>query len=239
MITLVLLATMALHPTDPSMNWPEPPEEMVDFLGRRRLCLELSDYDDPNVYVERERTRLNCSSLPDEERSWRARYDSNAEVRRWLDQEPQQFRMPNIIVHFYHGPDEGDANHVEVSGVSFDVGSPFRVAVDKAAGGGRFTTFTVSFGDLPARTFTVENARLPELDLQSMKVFSSGPSPNERLLVSLRFGYLQGYCGVGDEDDRPRLNIHFNRSEMGGNYESRTNCRSSRVELQNPPGGRN
>jgi len=233
MITLALLAAVSLHPEDPTYNWPEPPEEMVDFLGRRRLCLELPEPADRLAGDEREWARLNCTSLPEEERTWRTRYQSNADVRRWLDQDPRRFHLPSIWVSGYDGPPDGDATRLEISGVSFEDGSPFRVAVDRGAGNGRFTTFAVSFADVPARTFAIENARFPGLDLQSMMVFYGRPSPNERLLVKLRFGYPRGYCAVGQEDDRPELSIGFSRTEIDGDYLDRTNCGSSYVDLEN------
>jgi hypothetical protein len=232
MIALALLAATALHP--PAFySWPQPPEQMIDFLGRRRLCRELPEPTDRRPGDEREWARLNCVSLPEEERSWRARYESNADVRLWLDQDPLDFRLPRIVVSSNDGPPRADVHHMDVTGVSYDDGSPFRVSADTGAGAGRYTTFTVSFADVPERVFTVDNARFPFVDLQSLEVAYGRLPPNDELIIDLRFGYPRGYCTDTDDDDRPSLTIYFNRAELHGYYQDMTNCRYKTETLAN------
>jgi hypothetical protein len=233
MITLASLAALALHPTNPIYNWPEPPREIVDFLGRRRLCRQISESADRGPGDEREWARLACSSLPAEEATWRARYNQTPDVRQWLDLDPLEFRLPSFLLFVTEGPTPGSVQHIEVSGVSYDDGSPFRVAADTRAGGGRYTSFTVSFADVPERVFRVENARFPGVDLQSLLVLYGFRASTQQLTIQLRFAYPRGYCSDQADDDRPRLIIHFNRTEYDGHYVDMTNCEMTMLPLEN------
>jgi hypothetical protein len=236
MITLALLAAMALHPLPPFYNWPEPPEQIIDFLGRRRLCRELPEPADRRAGDEREWRRLNCASLPDEERSWRARYETNAGVRLWLDQDPREFRLPRIVVSSNDGPPRGDVHRMEVTGVSYDDGSPFRLSIDTEAGDGRYTSFTASFAGLPDRVFMIDNARFPYVDLQSLEVAFGRSSPNERLILDLRYGYPRDYCSdAAFDDDRPGVIIYFSRAEPHAYHRDMTNCGYTSEDLPNAP----
>jgi hypothetical protein len=234
MIVMSLLAlAAALHPTNPSFDWPEPPEEMVDFLGRRQLCGYVQQGPEQSVGDRIAWARLNCASLPQEESEWRARYASNEDVRRWLDQDPNDFQMPTVYVSGYHGPPPADARHLLLSGQSYDTGSTFRLSVDHEAQRGRYTTFTASFAGLAPRTFAVDNERFPGVDLQSIAVSLGRSGPGEVLIVELRSGYERGYCSINEQDDRPRLTIYFRRSEIQAWYQDRTNCRTDSRDLPN------
>ena len=235
MVTFALLAAlMAGHPVDPSLDWPQPPEEMVDFLGRRRLCLDIPEPADRDPFDEEEWLRLSCSTLQREDGEWRSRYASDPDVRRWLDQDPRRFRLPQILISPYHGPPPADIRHVVLDGRARDTQAAFRLSIDAEASSNGHTTFTASFADLPPKTFRIENARFPALDLQSTTVTFGRTTPNERLIVMINFGHVRGYCGLDDdEDDRPRLNILFTRTEAAAAYQDRTNCRSSYRELSN------
>lgn len=237
MILAPLLALSAsLHPTNPALDWPEPPEAMVDFLGRRRLCASVREGPERTAGDRREWARLSCATLPQEEREWRARYASDADVRRWLDQDPREFRMPTIQVSGYDGPPPADARHLLLTGRSYDTGSTFRLSVDHEARRGRFTTFTATFADLPPRSFAVDNERFPGVDLQSIDVALGRSTPSEVLIVHIKFGNRRGYCSINERDDRPELSIYFDRSEIRAYAQDRTNCRTDYRDIEDALG---
>ena len=235
MIVVPLLAVAAaLHPTDPSLSWPEPPEPLIDFLGRRGLCLNIPEEAERTDNDREEWSRLSCATLHQEETNWRTRYASDRDVLRWLDQDPQDFRYPAVIAHSYHGPPVAEARQVAISGVASQSDTPFHLVANSAQGG-RHTMFTASFAGLPARTFTIDNAQLPWLDLQTITVAMGPDRPNEELLIGLRYGFQRGYCGDLDLDDRPRIEIRFTRADVSASYQDRTNCRTDYQDLADIP----
>jgi len=209
----------------------QPPEEMIDFLGRRRLCLELPPPTERNAADQAEGRRLACDALPSEERRWRDRYRGNAAASAWLDQDPRNFRIRNVIVvSSYDGPPRAYVHRMEWTGTESGGPVPFRLAIDSDAENGAATLFTASFGDVPARTFRIDNRNFSWLDLQSV----GAALGRDRLRVDIRFGHRRGYCADLDEDDRPHLVITFRRDRVSAAYQDRTNCGSNFVSLTGP-----
>lgn len=205
-----------------------PPEEMVDFLGRRRLCLDLPAPAERNAFHQSEWRRLACGSLQSEERTWRDHYRGNADVLAWLDRDPRDFEIPGIIrVRSWDGPPGAYVHRMEWTGTENDGPSPFHLSIDSDAEHGAATFITASYGDVPARTYRIDNARFPWLDLQSVRAAQG----SDDLHVDLRFGYRRGYCADLDSDDRPRLTIRFARDRISASYEDRTNCEVRNVDL--------
>jgi hypothetical protein len=227
---LALLALLAQPP--PAAAEPgQPPEEMIDFLGRRRLCLALPAPAMREAADQAEARRLACDALPSEERHWRDRYRGNAEASAWLDQDPRNFRLPNLTVSGWDGPPPAYVHRMEWTGSESRGPAPFHLVIDTDAEYGGATLFTASYGDVPARSFRIDNAHFPWLDLQSVTAALGSRGPRDYLRVDIRFGYRRGYCAQFDEDDRPHLTITFARDRVSASYEDRTNCGFRRVAL--------
>jgi len=224
----LLLAALLLAQPAPAPDAP-PPEAMVDFLGRRRLCLGLSAPEQRNAYEQSESRRLACPSLAAEERVWRERYRGNADALAWLDRDPRDFRMPVITVSSGDGPPGAYVHRMEWTGTENGGPAQFRLGIDSDAEQGAATLITASYGDVPARTLRIDNAHFPWLDLQSVRA-SLGP---DLLRVEIRFGYRRGYCDALDHDDRPTLIIHFSRDRASASFQDRTNCAIRNVDLPN------
>lgn len=220
---LAMLAQPAAAPEPPA-----PPEEMIDLLGRRRLCAALPAEAERSLAAQAEWRRLACGALPSEERELRERYRGNAAALAWLDRDPRDFRLPGpIVVHRPDGPPSAFVHRMEWSGTESGGPAAFRLSVDSDAENGGATLFTAAWGDVPARSFRIDNGRFPWLDLQTVRAQLG----DDRLSVELRFGYRRGYCADADEDDRPRLALIFYRDRVSASYEDRTNCGSRRVSL--------
>jgi hypothetical protein len=228
-MTLLLAALMLAQPVAAPDPEP-PPTEMIDFLGRRRLCLELPAPAERNAYDQSEGRRLACASIGSEERVWRDHYRGNAEVLAWLDRDPRGFQVPQIMVSF-DGPPPAYVHRIELSGTDSGGQAPFHLIIDSDAENGGATLFTASYGDAPAHTFRIDNARFPWLDLQSVVTGLRARPPSEYLLVELRFGYRRGYCAIGGGDDRPHLMIRFASDRVTASFEDRTNCAIRSVDL--------
>jgi hypothetical protein len=222
----LLLAALLLVQPAAAPDAP-PPEAMVDFLGRRRLCLELPALEQRNAYEQSESRRLACTSLAAEEREWRERYRGRADALAWLNRDPRDFRMPVITVRSGDGPPGAYVHRMEWTGTENGGPAQFHLGIDSDAEQGAATLITASYGDVPARTFRIDNARFPWLDLQSARA-SLEP---DLLRVEIRFGYRRGYCAALDEDDRPRLTIRFARDRVSASFEDRTNCAVRNVDV--------
>lgn len=225
-MTLLLAALLLAQPAAAPDPAP-PPEEMVDFLGRRRLCLDLPPPGERADSDQAEWRRLACASLASEERYWRDHYRRNAAALAWLDHDPRDFRVPGIMVSGWHGPPGAYVHRMEWTGTENGGPAPFHLSIDSDAENGSATLFTASYGDVPARTFRIDNSRFPWLDLQSV----SAALGSDLLHVDIRFGYRRGYCADQDEDDRPRVAIRFGRDRVIASFEDRTNCEVRNVDL--------
>jgi hypothetical protein len=227
----LLLAALLLAQTAAAPDPASPPTEMIDFLGRRRLCLELPPPAERNDYQQAEWRRLACASIAAEESGWRYHYRGNAAATAWLDRDPRDFRVPGIMVSGYDGPPAPYIHRIDLSGTDNGGQTPFHLSIDSDAENGGATLFTASFGDVPERSFRIDNTHFPWLDLQSVRTALRGRPPSGYLRVELRFGYRRGYCAVGDEDDRPRLTLGFAGDRVTASYEDRTNCALRHVDL--------
>lgn len=226
-----LLAALLLAQPVAAADLQRPPAEMIDFLGRRRLCLDLPAPAERNAFDQSESRRLACPSLPAEERRWRDHYRGNAAALAWIDRDPRDFRMPGIMVSGYDGPPAPYVHRIELSGTDNGGQTPFHLTIDSDSENGGATMFTASYGDVPARSFRIDNAHFPWLDLQSVRTAMTAQAPGGYFTVELRFGYRRGYCADRDEDDRPRLRLRFARERVSAAYEDRTNCAIRNVDL--------
>ena len=225
LLAALLLAQPAAAPD------PEPPAEMIDFLGRRRLCLALSGPAALTAFEQAERRRLACGMLASEERSWRDRFHGNAGALAWLDRDPTDFRVPGVLASGYDGPRYAYVHRIELQGTESGGPGSFHLIIDSDAENGGATLFTATIAGLPARTFRIDNARFPWLDLQTVRTAFGVQPPRDYLTVDLRFGYRRGYCVDADQDDRPHLRISFYRDRIAASYEDRTNCGFRQVSL--------
>jgi len=115
-MTLLLAALLLTQPAAAPDPAP-PPTEMIDFLGRRRLCLELPAPADRNAAYQAEARRLACTSLASEERMWRDHFRGNAAALAWLDRDPRDFHIPGIImVRGWDGPPGAYVHRMEWTG---------------------------------------------------------------------------------------------------------------------------
>lgn len=211
--------------------WDNPPTEMVDFLGRRRLCGELPEPEHRDAGYRQEAQRLRCASLPEEERGWRARYAGNAAVLRWLDLEPERFRLNNVVISAWDGPPAARPRRIEQSGVDARTGEPYRLVIVTDGNHGR-TRITASFAGIPQRSFTLDDHQIPLLDLQSLRVaLGTPPVRRPRLYLMLRYGEARGYCFLEDEDDRPELQIVFDGDGVRGYRTEGSNCETATTQL--------
>jgi hypothetical protein len=216
MILPLLLAAQAAAPApdDPRL-WDNPPTEMIDFLGRRRLCAELGQPDHRDASDQAAAERWRCAPLSTEERTWRARYADNAQVRAWLDLDPRRFSLNNVSIHAWHGPPRAETRRVEQNGVDARTGQSYHLVIDAGVDGGRRIRVTASFAELAPRSFTLDAAVVPFLDLQSLTVaLGALPVRRDRLYVMMRYGELRGYCSLDADDDRPEVSIVFERDTI-------------------------
>ena len=226
-MTLLLAVLLLAQPAAGAEPAP-PPTEMVDFLGRRRLCLELPAPAERSAAYQAEARRLACARIASAARRWRDHYRGNAAALAWLDRDPRDFRIPGIImVRSGDGPPGAYVHRMEWTGTENGGPAPFRLSIDSDAENGAATFITASFGGVPARTFRVDNARFPWLDLQSVNAALG----SDLLRVEIRFGYRRGYCADQDGDDRPRLTVRFARDRVTASFEDRTNCEVRNVDL--------
>lgn len=230
---LLLLAAQTTPPLSADQRmWDNPPIEMIDFLGRGRLCAQLAEPAHRDAGERTAADRWRCAALPGEEQGWRARYADNALVRAWLDLDPIRFRLNDIVVNAWHGPPSAETRRVEQTGVDARTGQGYRLIIDSEADGGRRIRVTASFAGLAPRSFTFDAATVPWLDLQSLQVaLGARPARGDMLYVTLRYGELLGYCQLDEDDDRPEVSIVFERERVHGERSERTNCQDSRVDL--------
>jgi hypothetical protein len=201
---------------------PDPPEEMIDFLGRRRLCSSLRG-DNRRGAAEWRRAR-SCDALADEEQRWRQMQADNPVAMAWLNDDPRQFELGVIVASSYHGPPGVRLSHVDQEGVDPVSGLPVELHVDAQAESGRYVRITAAWGDVSARTVQFPVSEFPYFDPGSIWMALGSTDPDGGLLVEARYALPRGYCGNIDEDDRPRLSIHFTRTAVTASRQTMRNC---------------
>jgi len=233
LLPLLLAAAQAAAPpgSDPR-QWNDPPTAMVDFLGRRQLCKDLGEPEHYAAYERAEAARLRCAGLPAEERAWRARYASDAAVRAWLDLDPSRFQLNQVIINSWHGPPAARPRRIEQHGVD-RAGQPYRLLIERNGAESGTTRITAALPGRAPRSFTLDNARVPLLDLQSLIVaFGPRGARGYQLYVKLRYGYSFGYCSLGEQDDRQEVSILFAGESIRASRSETINCVSNWAELQ-------
>lgn len=226
-LLLALLAQTAAPPIRPgeadTLADTGPPVEMIDFLGRRRLCAD-EDRD------AGERERLHCAALTGEERAWRTRFSGNARALRWLDQAPRDFRLERRFVVTFDGPLPARPRRTEQSGVNIE-GRRYRLTIDTEADGGRSTRIVAAYDGWPERSFTLSNRLFPLIDLQSLSVGTSEPPSARGLSVQLSYGDERSYCDTVT-DNRQKVIVSFQQNRVSALHVLRTNCAydSERIE---------
>ncbi len=207
-----------------SLDFGDPPTEIIDFLGRRSACAQ------SGVPAE-EQARLACSAIDGEEQGWRSRFDGDVRAMRWLDQAPLAFRMSPRFVSTFDGPSPTDARRIEQSGVD-EEGRPYWLVVDTGVDGGSATRITARYADWPERSFTLDNRAYPLIDLHSLAVGSSPFPEFPGMTVQFHYGHPRGYCGEIATDDRPRISVGFEPGRVRGTDMRRTNCQRGYVEIE-------
>lgn len=226
-------AASSVSPAQPEAE-TGPPEDMIDFLGRRKECVDLAP--EPGEVIPAPpsgswREWLRCETLSAEEQALRRRYASDSRAIAFLDQAPSDFRWETITVHTYDGPPPGRVEHAEQRG--FDAGGriPWRLVLNRQAAEGRATAVTVSWGSYPSRTIYLDNQMFPWLDLTSAWV-AVRERPNEALSIQMRYGFARGWCGDVDRDDRSRVSVYFRPDGIAVFRQDRTNCNGNYQELE-------
>lgn len=240
--SMLLLAAFAAVPAAAALDIkaaqpqlaPEPPEDMIDFLGRRRECSKLAPEPGevlPPPPVGSWEEWLRCEALPAEEEALRRRYKGHSFATGLLNQPPGDFHFDRIFIESYHGPLPADVQQVEQRGVDSSGRVPWRMVLDDKAAGGRATAITVSWGNHPSRTIYLDNRTFPWLDLKSAWV-ALGEAPDEHLMLVMRYGARRGWCGAREEDDRSRVSIHFTLQRIEVFRNDRTNCNIESDDLK-------
>jgi hypothetical protein len=214
---------------------PNPPEDMVDFLGRRRLCTNLGLGGRPgegtlSAFEEAEWLRLACDRLAEEERGWRARRSNDPVARAWLDDDPAKFALQDLVVQTYDGPPLVRPRRIEQSGTDRTGTIPYRAILEMSD---EATTITVGYGDLPPRTLALDAARFPSVDPSTLFI-AIDPRPAHRLSLSIRYGAPRGYCSINEQDDRPTVEMSLGRGAAEAHYHEPVNCvgESGKLELE-------
>ena len=234
-LPLLLAAQAAAPPADDPRLWDDPPTEMIDFLGRRRLCAELPEPEDRDAAYRQEAERLQCAALPAEEGSWRARYAGEPDVLRWIDRDPLGFHLNGILISAWDGPPGAYVRRVEQRGIDTQTGRPFHLVVDGQTDSSR-VRITASYLDRPERSFTLDARLLPWLDLQSLQVSLGTPPRGGQLYLRMHYGAQRGYCAVGETDDRPEVVVIFDRERILAQRSERTNCGTVWTDLADAAG---
>ena len=240
--SFVLLAALSTNPASATSGvgavQPDietgPPEDMIDFLGRRKECADLAPEAGealPAPPPGSWREWLRCETLSAEEQALRRRYGSDTRAIAFLNKAPSDFRSEAITVHTYDGPPPARVEHAEQRGVDADGRIPWRMVLDREAAEGRATAVTVSWGSYPGRTIYLDNQMFPWLDLSSAWVAIRG-RPEEALNIEMRYGAVRGWCGDVDRDDRSRVSVSFTPEGVQVSRQDRTNCNSNYEELR-------
>lgn len=221
------------HATPPEIA-VEPPDDMIDFLGRRRECAEFAPEPGetlrpPPVGSRREWWR--CEALPDEERALRRRYSGNATATAFLNQAPSEFRLDRIVTYIHDGSRPGKVEHAEQRGFDASGRIPWEMVLDLQASQGRATSVAVSWSAQPSRTIYLDNRMFPGLDLSSAWV-AVREAPRESIDIEMRYGSGRGWCGDVDRDDRPRVSIHLGPEGVEVFRQERTNCNTNFDRLE-------
>lgn len=212
----------------------DPPEDMIDFLGRRKECSDLAPEPEkilPQPAPGSWREWLGCENLAAEESALRRRYESDGRAIAFLNQAPSDFRLDNIIVHTYDGPPPARVERSEQRGLDAGGRIAWRMVLDRGAAEGRATAITVSWANYPSRTIYLDNGMLPWLDLTSAWV-AIRERPHEALSLELRYGFMRGWCGDVDRDDRSRVSIYFRPESIDVSRQDRTDCNSNYRALE-------
>jgi hypothetical protein len=238
LVALVLLcskpvsAAPQVGATQPAAE-PGPPEDMIDFLGRRRECSKLAPEPGEALPAPRPgswREWLRCGTLAAEEVELRRRYRNDARALRYLDQAPSAFALDAIVAYTYDGPPPALVERSEQRGVAADGRVAWRMILDRKAAGGRATAVTVSWGNHASRTIYLDNRMFPWLALTSAWV-AVKERPQEEFIVEMRYGFVRGWCGDVDRDDRGRVSVYFKPEGVEVFRQDPTNCNASYQEL--------
>lgn len=212
----------------------DPPEDMIDFLGRRKECADFAPELNealPAPPAGSWREWLRCDTLGAEEQALRRRYGSDRQAIAFLNQAPRDFRLQTIIVNTYDGPPPGKVEHAEQRGFDSDGRISWQMILDRKAAEGRATAVTVSWGSYPSRTIYLDNQMFPWLDLTSAWV-AIRERPYEALSIEIRYGPYRGWCGDTDRDDRSRVDISFKPNSADVSRQDRANCNVNYEEVE-------
>lgn len=210
----------------------EPPEFLIDLLGRRSLCLRLQSSNGDKPPVENadgeEWIARGCGTVAAEEAALRKAHREEPDVLLWLDQDSRKFKLGGVRVTF-DGPRSVDAHRVEQAGVDPLTNIAFRVRLESDATKG-LTRVTAQIGKV-SRTILISDRRYPGLDQNSLRVGFGPRTRTEYLTFELHYGFDRPYCWEG-KDTRPSLSIHVSRDgSLAGYRQQNINCSLDAEEL--------
>jgi hypothetical protein len=250
-LAILILAGATQGPEDWVPEWPapsseaadpasvqhvEPPEDMIDFLGRRRECRSIDpdrESGSRRAIEERESRWFGCGRLARDEAALRARYASLPRALDWLDLPPGKYEPPWIVAHSYHGPPPVRVKAVELRGTDETGAISYRVSGVLGEGAVPSTRLTVSFGSGSERILHLPARLFPWVDLTSLWA-AIDPDPERRqMIVQLRYGQFRGWCGHVDRDDRPGVSVVLAPDGITSvSREIMTNCRSAYEDVE-------
>jgi hypothetical protein len=220
---------------DGDVDAAEPPEDMIDFLGRRRECTSITPEPGesrPPPPPDSWSAWLRCEDLQREEAALRRLHAGDLAAIAFLDRPPETFKLDRLVVRGYDGPPYGLVERVAQEGLDPVRRVPWRAVLDRRARKARATSVSVSWGAHPPRTIYLDNERLAGIDLATLSVALKPEPPYEGLLLELRYGYGRGWCGALEEDDRGRIFLRFAPDLVTGRYEDMTNCGGDSHDLE-------
>ena len=230
---MLLLAALTQTGSPDAAPAAEPPEDIVDFLGRRAQCLRLGVGRDraapePGTRYHRIWQRYACDRIGAEEELLRRRHAGDATYIAALNRNERRFNLGQIIVTSYElGGPALEAMELRARDVERQRG--IRLNFDTTAEAGRATRISASVDGAPLGEVLLDNRRFEYIDIRTALPFFT---PVGGLGISLRYGDPQPWCFVND-DGRPTLDIDFRDGRPSASRLRYINCVGEREEI--PP----
>jgi hypothetical protein len=211
---------------------PEPPQDIVDFLGRRAECLMLRDGWGGAVPPQGDQDheawrRYECEGITEEEAVLRRRHGGDPTYIAALDRNPRRFQPGMITVTSYEfgGP---LIEAMELRAVDPQRQRQIRLAFDKHAAGSRATRVSAFIDGVHVGDVMLDNRRFEDIDLQTaISYFTSSGG----IGVSLRYGFPRPWCFEND-DGRPMVDLVFeDDGRVSASQRLFVNCRGNSEDI--------
>lgn len=230
---IVLLQLFALsadagtaHHQSAMIATPEPPAEMIDFLGRRQQCAGLGEIA-ASDRSDRETARLSwlrCGELGAEESGFKRRFSTDPSALMWLDQSPSDFKLDRVTFDVSHVP-LPTLTRVLQEGVDVGGTVQWHAAVDRTVSAGSSTAIVISWNNYGSLTLVIPNTELPQLDLAGLQIRAEASPYRDLFVLRIPYGFESGWCGDFIlDDDRPHLSITVDEGELTAYRTKMTNC---------------